>query len=57
MTRIARTSDIAACRALRRCVLIAEQGVSEAHGIDDLDGEAVHLLAFKGTPRLARRAC
>lgn len=39
------TADIAACRALRRTVFIEEQGVSEADEVDDLDGEAVHLLA------------
>ncbi|NJM84554.1 MAG: GNAT family N-acetyltransferase, partial [Tabrizicola sp.] len=42
---IAVTGDIATCRALRRAVFIEEQGVSEADEIDDLDGEAVHLLA------------
>ncbi len=57
MTRIARTTDIAACRALRRRVFIEEQGVSEADEIDDLDGEAIHLLAVVadrpvGTARL-----
>ena len=57
MTRIARTTDIAACRALRRCVFIEEQGVSEADEIDDMDGEAIHLLAVVadrpvGTARL-----
>ena len=45
MTHIARTADIAACRALRRRVFIEEQGVSEADEVDDLDGEAIHLLA------------
>lgn len=39
------TDDIDTCRALRRRVFIEEQGVSEADEIDDLDGEAVHLLA------------
>jgi ElaA protein len=57
VTRIARTTDIATCRALRRCVFIEEQGVSEADEIDDLDGEAIHLLAVVadrpvGTARL-----
>ena len=57
MTHIARTTDIAACRALRRRVFIEEQGVSEADEIDDLDGEAIHLLAVDagrpvGTARL-----
>jgi len=42
---IAATTDIAACRALRRTVFIEEQGVSEADEIDDLDGQAIHLLA------------
>ncbi len=45
MIRIARTDDIATCRALRRKVFIGEQGVSEADELDDLDGEAIHLLA------------
>jgi predicted GNAT family N-acyltransferase len=45
MIRIAPTSDISACRALRRTVFIEEQGVSEADEIDDKDGEAIHLLA------------
>lgn len=42
---IARTRDIAACRALRRTAFIEEQGVPEADEIDDLDDGAVHLLA------------
>ena len=45
MTHIARTTDIATCRGLRRRVFIEEQGVSEADEVDDLDGEAIHLLA------------
>jgi ElaA protein len=45
VTRIARTTDIATCRALRRTVFIEEQGVSEADEVDDRDGEAIHLLA------------
>ena len=45
MTHIARTTDIATCRALRRTVFIEEQGVSEADEVDDRDGEAIHLLA------------
>lgn len=45
------TSDIAACRTLRRTVFIEEQGVSEADEVDDLDGQAVHLLAtLDGVP-------
>lgn len=39
------TPDIAACRALRRTVFIEEQGVSEADEVDDLDGQAIHILA------------
>lgn len=57
MTRIEVTDDIATCRALRRTVFIEEQGVSEADEIDDLDGIAIHLLAYLndapvGTARL-----
>jgi len=44
---IAPTTDIATCRALRRSVFIEEQGVSEADEIDDLAGEAIHLLATR----------
>ncbi|EEW26882.1 GNAT family N-acetyltransferase [Rhodobacter ferrooxidans] len=48
---IAVTDDIATCRALRRVVFIEEQGVSEADEVDDLDGQAVHLLAWlEGRP-------
>ena len=39
------TTDIAACRALRRAVFIEEQGVSEADEVDDLDGQSIHILA------------
>ena len=41
------TADIAACRALRRTVFIEEQGVSEADEVDDLDDQAVHILAVQ----------
>lgn len=45
------TSDLAACRALRRTVFIQEQGVSETDEVDDLDGKAVHILAtLNGRP-------
>ncbi len=45
------TDDIATCRALRRTVFIEEQGVSEADEVDDLDGQAIHLLAtLDGVP-------
>ena len=48
---IAVTQDIAACLDLRRLVFIEEQGVSEADERDDLDGQAVHLLAtMDGVP-------
>ena len=54
---IAPTDNIAACLALRRAVFIEEQGIAEAEEIDDLDGEALHLLAMQdgqpvGTARL-----
>ena len=57
MTRIEVTRDVATCRALRRTVFIEEQGVSEADEVDELDGSAIHLLAFVnevpvGTARL-----
>ena len=45
------TTDIATCRALRRTVFIEEQGVSEADEVDDLDGQAIHILATQdGVP-------
>ncbi|CUH64679.1 putative N-acetyltransferase YjcF [Thalassovita gelatinovora] len=48
---IAQTKDIAACHALRRAVFIDEQGIAEADEWDDLDQEAVHLLAsIEGVP-------
>jgi ElaA protein len=51
MITIAPTRDIATCRALRRKVFIEEQGVSEADELDDLDDQAIHLLASEnGTP-------
>ncbi len=60
MTEIIETTDLAACHALRRAVFIDEQGVPEADEWDDLDGEAVHLLALDagravGTARLLHR--
>lgn len=45
MIEISPTDDIATCRQLRRIVFIEEQGVSEADEVDDLDGQAIHLLA------------
>ena len=48
---IAETRDIALCRQLRRVVFTLEQGVSEADEVDDLDDQAVHLLAsLNGKP-------
>lgn len=57
---ISATENLAACHALRRAVFIEEQGIAEADELDDLDGEAVHLLALQdghpiGTARLLRR--
>lgn len=54
------TKDLATCFALRRTVFIEEQGVPEADELDDLDGQAVHLLAFvdgvpMGSARLLRK--
>ena len=37
--------DYAPCIALRRAIFIEEQGIAEADEIDDLDDQAVHLLA------------
>lgn len=46
--QIESTRDIAACLDLRRVVFIEEQGVTEADERDDLDADAVHLLARVG---------
>ena len=59
--RIEETTDIDTCRALRRTVFVEEQGVPEADEWDDLDGEAIHLLAWQdgravGTARLLLKA-
>ncbi|MEX1661616.1 GNAT family N-acetyltransferase [uncultured Thioclava sp.] len=40
--------DISLCHALRRAVFIEEQGISEPDEWDDLDGDALHLLARDG---------
>lgn len=49
--RIEVVTDHQTCRDLRRIVFIQEQGVSESDELDDLDDQAVHLLASKdGTP-------
>lgn len=45
--QIAPTADLQTCLALRRRVFIEEQGISEADELDDLDAEAVHLLAVE----------
>ena len=42
---IAATDDLAACHALRRAVFVDEQGVPPDEEWDDLDTDAVHLLA------------
>ncbi|MEL6681441.1 MAG: GNAT family N-acetyltransferase [Pseudomonadota bacterium] len=43
--------DYARCIALRRKVFIEEQGIAETDEIDDLDDQAVHLLAtVDGSP-------
>ncbi len=57
---ITRTDDLAACHAIRRVVFIDEQAVPEELEMDDLDGEAIHLLATvdgrpAGTARLLLR--
>lgn len=38
-------ADYAPCITLRRAVFMDEQGISEADEIDDLDDQAIHLLA------------
>lgn len=50
-------TDYAPCIALRRKVFIEEQGIAEPDEIDDLDEQAIHLLAIVdgqpvGTARL-----
>lgn len=55
--RIEQTRDLPHVHALRRTVFIQEQGVPEHEEWDDLDGRAVHLLAWVadrlvGTARL-----
>jgi ElaA protein len=44
--KITETRDIATCRHLRRVVFIDEQGVAESDELDDLDDDAIHLLAL-----------
>ncbi|RJE84892.1 GNAT family N-acetyltransferase [Paracoccus onubensis] len=47
--KIEETTDIDICRTLRRMVFINEQGIAEADEWDDLDIQAVHLLAWQGS--------
>ncbi|MYM55039.1 GNAT family N-acetyltransferase [Thalassovita mangrovi] len=48
---ISESPDLAACHALRREVFIEEQGIAEPDEWDDLDDQAVHLLAtIDGVP-------
>ena len=42
---IGRTDDIDACRRIRHSVFVIEQGVPEAEEWDDLDAQAIHLIA------------
>ena len=54
---IAVVTDYTPCIALRRAVFIEEQGISEPDEMDDLDDQAIHLLATDagqpvGTARL-----
>ncbi len=49
MISISQTDDLEACHQLRRTVFIEEQGVSEADELDDLDADAIHLIALDGT--------
>jgi predicted GNAT family N-acyltransferase len=48
---IVETTDLAACHALRRTVFIEEQNVPEADEMDDLDADAIHLLATDDADR------
>lgn len=60
MIRIEAVVDYTQCHALRREVFIEEQGIPEPEEWDDLDDEAIHLLAREGetplgTARLIRK--
>lgn len=46
--RIERTDNINICHDLRRVVFIDEQDISESEEWDELDGQAIHLLAWDG---------
>jgi len=50
--KIVETTDLAPCHALRREVFIEEQGIAEPDEWDDLDAEAIHLLALEGATPL-----
>ena len=43
---ISQTDDLATCLALRRTVIMEEQGVRLADEIDGVDDEALHMLAL-----------
>lgn len=58
--QIFQTDDLTHPHALRRAVFMGEQGISEAEEMDDLDDQAIHLLATVddlpvGTARLLTR--
>lgn len=57
---IEETQNLAACHALRLEVFVKEQNVAMSEEMDELDGEAIHLLALEddqpvGTARLLRK--
>lgn len=43
--QIFQTDDLTHPHALRREVFMGEQGITEAEEMDDLDGQAIHILA------------
>lgn len=54
---IAASDDLASCHAIRHQVFVVEQKVSPKDELDDLDQDAIHLLAWQdgqpvGTARL-----
>ncbi|WP_143594858.1 GNAT family N-acetyltransferase [Thioclava sp. DLFJ5-1] len=60
MIKIEPVTDYTPCHALRRAVFIEEQGIPEPEEWDDLDDQAIHLLASEegtplGTARLFRK--
>jgi len=50
--KIVETQDLSAPHALRRAVFIEEQGIAEAEEWDELDAEALHLVAWVGDAAL-----